>query len=132
MGVWEKIETILNRIKEAIDRFLYVRQNEREKYEFSWDDIWFLGYRALHQGNYELAIEIFKMFTSQIQGSRSYYELGKAYKLNGNKELAIENFKQMLKLHPDHIRAKKGTVLFSIIISWRGASIPDLPEGRPG
>jgi len=41
------------------------------------------------------------------QSANAHDSLGEAYMINGNKELAIKNYKKSLELNPDNTNAKE-------------------------
>lgn len=95
-------------IGEAVKQFVYLKENEEKQYEFDWDNVWYLGWRAIQQRNNDFAIEFFKMWSNLFpRGDYSYYTLGKAYMQKGEKELAIQNFNKFLVNNPDNIRASQ-------------------------
>ncbi|UCF64655.1 MAG: serine hydrolase [bacterium] len=102
-------KTLLEKgIGEAIKQFVYLKENEEIRYKFDWDNLWYFGWRAIQQGNNDLAIEIFKMWLNLFpNGDYSYYTLGKAYMQKGEKELAIQNFDKFLEDNPHNIRARQ-------------------------
>jgi cytochrome c-type biogenesis protein CcmH/NrfG len=52
------------------------------------------------------AIEIFKLNVEAYpQGFNTYDSLGEAYMVNGDKELAIQNYKKSLELNPQNSNA---------------------------
>lgn len=52
------------------------------------------------------AIEIFKLNVEAYpEASNPYDSLGEGYMLNGDKELAIKNYKKSLELNPDNTNA---------------------------
>jgi tetratricopeptide (TPR) repeat protein len=52
------------------------------------------------------AIEIFKLNVEQFPKSANVYDsLGEGYMLNGDKELAIKNYKKSLELNPKNTSA---------------------------
>jgi tetratricopeptide (TPR) repeat protein len=54
------------------------------------------------------AIEIFKLNVAAYPKAwNSYDSLGEAYMINGNKELAIKNYKKSLELNPKNNSALK-------------------------
>jgi len=94
-------------INGAIQQLGYLMENEKHNYRFDMGEIWFLGWRAIQQENYELAIEINKFFiAASPQNPLSFYALAKAYMKKGEPELAIEYFNRLLETDPDHRRAK--------------------------
>jgi len=52
------------------------------------------------------AIEIFKLNVEMFpQGFNTYDSLGEAYMVNGDKQLAIQNYKKSLELNPKNTNA---------------------------
>ncbi|MGH7455370.1 MAG: tetratricopeptide repeat protein, partial [bacterium] len=65
-----------------------------------------LGYELLGQKKYAAAIAVFKLNVELYpQASNTYDSLGEAYMLNGDKELAIKNYKKSLELNPKNANA---------------------------
>ena len=66
-----------------------------------------LGYNYLQSGNIHDAIELFKINVLAYPDSWNVYDsLAEAYMINGDKELAIKNYKKSLELNPDNTNAK--------------------------
>ena len=66
-----------------------------------------LGYRILHEGRLEEAVEVFEYNTALYPESANVYDsLGEAYLLKGNTGLAIENYEKALELNPDSENAR--------------------------
>ena len=62
-----------------------------------------MGYYLLNQKRYSEAIEIFKLNVKLYPDSWNVYDsLGEGYMLNGDKQLAIKNYKKSLKLNPNN------------------------------
>ena len=62
-----------------------------------------LGYQLLGKNRLEDAINIFKLNVEFFPGASNPYDsLGEAYMLNGNKELAIKNYKKSIELNPEN------------------------------
>lgn len=71
-------------------------------------DINVLGYEFLGNKKTSLAISIFKFNTQKFPESSNVWDsLGEAYMLNGDKELAISNYKKSLELNPENENAKQ-------------------------
>lgn len=65
-----------------------------------------LGYELLGKKNYPAAIAVFKLNVELYpQSSNTYDSLGEAYMMNGDKELAIKNYKKSLELNPQNTNA---------------------------
>ncbi len=71
-------------------------------------DINFLGYEFLGEQKTALAITVFKFNTERFPESSNVWDsLGEAYMINGDKELAISNYKKSLELNPENENAKQ-------------------------
>ncbi len=65
-----------------------------------------LGYKFLGEERLKEAIEVFKLNVEEYPESSNVYDsLGEAYMKNGDKELAIKNYKKTLELNPDNKNA---------------------------
>jgi tetratricopeptide (TPR) repeat protein len=76
---------------------------------YQYEDPWLLnqvGYDLLHEKLFDKAIHIFKLNVKRYPKlANSYDSLGEAYMLNGQKELAIENYVKSLELDPKNQNA---------------------------
>jgi CubicO group peptidase (beta-lactamase class C family) len=62
-----------------------------------------MGYYLLGKKKIKEAVEIFKMNVKAYPQSFNVYDsLGEAYMINGDKELAIKNYRKSVKLNPDN------------------------------
>ena len=65
-----------------------------------------LGYRLLQAKKVKEAIEIFKLNVEAYPHSaNSYDSLAESYMVNGDNELAIQNYKKSLELDPQNLNA---------------------------
>jgi acetyl esterase/lipase/TolA-binding protein len=65
-----------------------------------------LGYRLIEKGRLRDALEIFRLNTEAYpQSFNTYDSLAEAYMNNGDKELAIQNYKKSLELNPKNTNA---------------------------
>lgn len=65
-----------------------------------------LGYRLLGMKKVREAIEIFKLNAEVYPQSANVYDsLGEAYMINGDKELAVRNYKRAVELNPQNTNA---------------------------
>jgi tetratricopeptide (TPR) repeat protein len=79
---------------------------DKEWIPFSEAHMNILGYQYLRAGKTKEAIELFKLnVTAYPQAANTYDSLGEAYMINGDKELAIQNYNQSLRLDPDNKNA---------------------------
>lgn len=77
-----------------------------------------LGYRLIQKDRLKDAIEIFKLNTEAYpQAFNVWDSLGEGYMLNGDKELAIQNYKKSLELNPKNANAV-------IMLEKLGAPLP--------
>ena len=75
----------------AITQYRELKATQRDAYNFSEGQLNGLGYR--------LNVEMFP------QGFNTYDSLGEAYMENGDKSLAIQNYKKSLELNPKNTGA---------------------------
>jgi CubicO group peptidase (beta-lactamase class C family) len=65
------------------------------------------GYELMQDGKIDLAIEVFKLNAKLFPKVPNVWDsLGEAYMKNGDKSLAIENYKKVLELEPNNQHAK--------------------------
>ncbi|TSA26909.1 MAG: tetratricopeptide repeat protein [Bacteroidetes bacterium] len=95
-------------IERGIRRYEEMRAENRGEYIFSEQLMNGLGYRLLNHDRVPEAIEVFKLNATEYPGSFNVYDsLGEAYMKNGDKELAIKNYKKSLELNPENENGKK-------------------------
>ncbi|PYS78653.1 MAG: serine hydrolase, partial [Acidobacteria bacterium] len=74
--------------------------------DFAETELNLLGYRLLQMKKVAEAIEIFKLNVEAYPGGFNAYDsLGEAYKIHGDKDLAIANYKKSLELNPKNTNA---------------------------
>ena len=77
-------------------------------YAISEEEMNRVGYELLQNGKTKEAIEVFKINTETYPKSGNVYDsLGEAYLKDGNKKLAITNYKKSLELDPTNDAGKK-------------------------
>ncbi len=77
-------------------------------YDFSEGELNTLGYNLLGKGHAKDAIEIFKLNVEMFPKSANPYDsLGEAYLKDGQKDLALVNYKKSVELNPDNASAVK-------------------------
>ncbi|MGH9872599.1 MAG: serine hydrolase [Pyrinomonadaceae bacterium] len=97
----------------AIKRYRELKATRTSEYDFREAELNTLGYQLLQMKKIAEAIEIFKLnVEAYAQASNTYDSLGEAYLANGDKELAITNYKKSLELDPKNTGAT--TVLASL------------------
>ena len=104
-------ETIFNTVIEkgvdaAVKQYRDLKANQSATYDFSESELNTLGYEVLRMKKIKEAIEIFKLNVESFpRGYNTYDSLGEAYMINGDKELAIKNYKKSLELNPENTNA---------------------------
>ena len=83
-----------------------MKSDGRDVYYFDEGELNRAGYRLLREGKTEAAILLFKINVEMFPQSFNVYDsLGEAYMANGQKELAIANYKKSLELNPNNQNA---------------------------
>ena len=104
-------ETLFNTVIEkdvqaAIKQYRELKATQKDAYDFSEGQLNGLGYQLLQMKRVKDAIEIFKLNVEMFpQGFNAYDSLGEAYMENGDKQLAIQNYKKSLELNPKNTGA---------------------------
>jgi tetratricopeptide (TPR) repeat protein len=99
-------ETMFNTVMEkdvqaAITQYRELKATQKDAYDFSEGQLNSLGYRLMQMKRVKDAIEILKLNVEMFpQGFNTYDSLGEAYLQNGDKQLAIQNYKKSLELNP--------------------------------
>jgi len=95
-------------VKVAIEKYFEMKKQSRVKsrYNVTEEDINSIGYQLLRSDKIKDALEIFKLNVKEYPKSANVYDsLGEAYMNNGEKELAIQNYKKSLELDPKNNNA---------------------------
>ena len=101
--------------REVRKHYYELKSNHRRDYYFAEIELNWLGYTLLRDKRFEDAIKISKLNRDEYPNSANTYDsLAEAYMKNGNRELAIENYRRSLELNPGNSNAKK--MLKSLII----------------
>jgi tetratricopeptide (TPR) repeat protein len=104
-------ETLFNTVMEkgvqaAIAQYRDLKANQKDAYDFSQQQLNSLGYQLLQMKRVKDAIEILKLNVEMYpQGFNTYDSLAEAYMTNGDKGLAIQNYKKSLELNPKNTGA---------------------------
>lgn len=101
------MNTILDKdIQSAINQYKELKKSSSDKYNFKENQLNELGYQLMKLGKVKDAIEILKLNIEVYPNSFNVYDsMGEAYMLNGDKTLAVENYKKSLKLNPNNQNA---------------------------
>lgn len=87
-------------IDAAIQQFNEIKKNEKEEYDFGEVPINALGYTYMNT-NLKAALAIFKLNVEMYPEAFNVYDsYGEALMKDGQKELAIENYKKSIELNP--------------------------------
>lgn len=93
-------------VQAAIKQYRELKTTAQDAYDFSEGQLNGLGYRLLGMKRVKDAIEIFKLNVEMFpQAANPYDSLGEAYMENGDKQLAIQNYKKSLELNPKNTNA---------------------------
>jgi pimeloyl-ACP methyl ester carboxylesterase len=93
-------------VTEAVEMFEKKWEEDKKWRPFSETQMNVLGYQHLQSGKTKEAIELFKLNVLVYPESANTYDsLGEAYMINGDKELAIQNYNKSLKLDPNNVNA---------------------------
>jgi tetratricopeptide (TPR) repeat protein len=90
----------------AVEAYRKIKQEQPNNVAVDEGRINGLGYELLGKKNYAAAIAVFKLNVELCpQSSNTDDSLGEGYMMNGDKELAIENYKKSLELNPKNTNA---------------------------
>lgn len=85
----------------AITEYRRLKSQEADRYDFLESDLNTIGYQLLGTGRTKDAIEIFKLNVEMYpKSSNTYDSLGEAYLKDGNKDLALANYRKSVELDP--------------------------------
>ena len=101
------LKTILEKdVQAAIKQYHELKSKQSDGYDFREPELNMLGYQLLNMKRPKEAIEIFKLNVEAYpKASNTYDSLAEAYMANGDKELAIKNYKKSLELNPKNENA---------------------------
>jgi CubicO group peptidase (beta-lactamase class C family) len=100
-------DTIMEKdVQTAIKQYRELKATQQDAYDFGEPQLNGVGYRLLQTKRVKDAIEVFKLNVEMFpQGFNTYDSLGEAYMVNGDKNLAIQNYKKSLELNPKNTSA---------------------------
>ncbi|MCI0487691.1 MAG: serine hydrolase, partial [Blastocatellia bacterium] len=104
-------ETLFKTIEEkgveaAINQYRDLKANRANDYLFNEGELNVLGYHLLEMKKVKQAIEVFKLNVEVYpRAANTYDSLAEAYMINGDRELAIANYKKSLELNPQNTNA---------------------------
>ncbi|MCB1025739.1 MAG: serine hydrolase [Acidobacteria bacterium] len=92
----------------AVTEYRKLQSGAADTYDFSIDQLNMLGYQLLGRNKAKDAIEVFKLNVEMFPNeSNPYDSLGEAYLKDGNKELALTNYKKAVELDPKNSAARE-------------------------
>jgi len=94
-------------IDAGLEKYQELKTGNQGKYLYKESLMNALGYRLLSQDKVAEAIGVFKQNAEDYPDSFNAYDsLGEAYMKNGDKDLAIKNYKKSIRLNPDNENGK--------------------------
>jgi hypothetical protein len=92
----------------AVAQYGQLKRSDRDGYNFDEGALNSLGYMLLRRGRTADAITIFKLNVAEYPTSGNVYDsLAEAYERNGQKQLAIDNYRKATELDPKNQNAKE-------------------------
>jgi CubicO group peptidase (beta-lactamase class C family) len=115
----------LNGIEAAKALFYDLKKNKPDEYNFSEEDINTLGYSYMDK-NLTAALAIFKMNIDMYPNSSNVYDsYGEALLKNGDKDLAIENYKKSVELNPANTIGIQALDKLGVKIQVENVEVPE-------
>src|SRR4029450_3847214 len=94
---------LAGKIPEAIEGYRKIKKETPQNATVTEDRINNLGYSLMQQGKMPEAIALLKLNVEFYPNAWNTYDsLAEAYMTNGNKDLAIANYKKSLELNPQN------------------------------
>jgi CubicO group peptidase (beta-lactamase class C family) len=103
----ELMSTIMSKdVVAAVKQYRELKATRPAEFDFSEPQLNNVGYQLLQMKRVKDAIEILKLNVEMYpQGFNTYDSLGEAYMVDGQKELAIQNYRKSLELNPQNTGA---------------------------
>lgn len=103
------VRTMFNSNSEvALEEYTKIKQNSIEKYLVYEEEFNAIAYNLLERKRIKEAIDVLKLSIKIFKESANLYDsLGEMYLLQGNKKLALENYKRSVELNPNNEEGKK-------------------------
>jgi len=99
---------IKENVQAAIKQYHDLKKNHQDSYNFDEYQLNNVGYRLLSLERVKDAIEIFKLNMEVYPDVFNPYDsLGEAYMADGQKELAIKNYRKSVELNPDNVNGDR-------------------------
>ena len=93
-------------VEAGIQQYRELKRTKPEEYDFQEPRLNILGYLLLQERRFQDAIRIFQLNVEMFPDAWNAYDsLAEGYMLNGQKDLAIENYEHSLKINPGNTNA---------------------------
>ncbi len=93
-------------IDAAVKQYYDLKKNQPAFYDFGEPELNQFGYALMAENKMKEAIEILKLnVEAYSQGFNTYDSLGEAYMIDGQRDLAIKNYKKSVELNPQNTNA---------------------------
>jgi CubicO group peptidase (beta-lactamase class C family) len=93
-------------VQAAVKQYRELNATQKDSYDFTEPQLNLLGYHFMSLKRVKDAIEIFKLNVEMYpNGANTYDSLAEGYMENGDKALAIQNYKKSLELNPKNTNA---------------------------
>lgn len=104
---WKFVKVVWDEgVERARQVFEEAKKRDAQAILFQEETLNNLGYKLIGKGRLQDAIEILRLNTEAYpQAFNTYDSLAEAYMINGDKELAIQNYKKSLELNPKNTNA---------------------------
>ena len=111
-------------VDDAVTLYYDLKKNKADQYDFSEDLINILGYSYI-ENNLPAALAIFKLNVSEYPNSSNVYDsYGEALLKNGQKELAIENYKKSVEMNPGNTGGRIALEKMGVVLDSE-VSVPE-------
>lgn len=112
-------------VEAAKTLFYDLKENKPDEYDFSEEEINTLGYSYIDK-NLEAALAIFKMNIDMYPTSSNVYDsYGEALLKNGDKDLAIENYKKSVELNPANTNGIQALEKMGVKLQIEDVEVPE-------
>ncbi|HEV2765651.1 MAG TPA: alpha/beta fold hydrolase [Pyrinomonadaceae bacterium] len=93
-------------VEAAVRRYHELKKTAADRYDFAEAELNNFGYELLFTGRVKEAVEIFKLNVAAYpEAFNTYDSLGEAYLADGQRDLAVKNYKRSLELNPQNTNA---------------------------
>ncbi len=94
-------------LQAAVTQYRELKKSKPDNYDFSEPQLNSLGYQLLALSKTKDAIEIFKLNVEMFPDSFNAYDsLGEAYFADGDKDLALKNYRKSVEMNPENENGK--------------------------